>query len=51
MQFTAGLDLDENGDLIRTGGVENAPQFVGLPNDEIDANWDLLIRRYKGKLC
>lgn len=48
MQFNAGLDLDEKGDLVRTGGVEEAPQFVGAPNDEIDANWEFLIRRYLG---
>lgn len=45
MQLDAGLDLDDNGDLFRTVGIEGALQFVGEPNDEIDANWELLIRK------
>ena len=44
VQFTAGLDLNETGDLIRTGDVKEALQFVGEPSDEIDANWMSLIR-------
>ncbi|KAK0707792.1 hypothetical protein B0H67DRAFT_588614 [Lasiosphaeris hirsuta] len=43
VQFTAGLDLDDDGRLIRTGGVKGEPQYVGKPNDEMDANWEFLI--------
>lgn len=43
IRFTAGLDLDEHGDIMRTGSAEGAPQFVGKPSREIDANWDYLI--------
>jgi len=44
VQFNAGLDLDDKGDLIRTGGVEGASQFIGEPNDEIDSNWEFYDR-------
>ncbi|OAA77852.1 hypothetical protein LEL_04675 [Akanthomyces lecanii RCEF 1005] len=43
VQFDAGLELDANGDPVRTPSMQGAPQYVGQPSDEIDTNWDLLI--------
>lgn len=44
VQFDAGLALNDKGELIRTFNVEGFPRYVGEPSDEIDSNWDLLIR-------
>jgi hypothetical protein len=44
VRFDAGLALDEEGNLFRTNDKENVRQFVGKPNEDIDANWELLIR-------
>ena len=46
VQFKAGLDLDIAGELVRTGNVNDALQYVGEPTDEMDANWEWLIRGY-----
>lgn len=47
VQFDAGLELNRNGELIRTSiSGKNAPKFVGDPTDEIDSNWEFLIRMY-----
>lgn len=40
IKFDAGLELDVDGDLVRTGSAK----YVGPPSDEIDENWEYLIR-------
>jgi hypothetical protein len=45
VRFSAGLDLDNNGDLVQIGGAKHAPKYVGEPSEEIDLNWEYLIRK------